>query len=360
MNTASLWNFSGNGDVSGNSNLDIQSLLDMEELLDKELEEAQEHRRICEIEERKALKAYRKAQRALIEANASCNKLYRQRELCSTRFRSFIMDDSNFLWSSGQHETLGNEFDLSKHISGNIHLAPTSSHQMQSGYVGYNQGGYDSSMQCINGALQNLSHEHENGQNLGSEPCSEPDASTSEPLPHKSRNLLNGISPQSNDLTVSADEDEEACHDLESVQPNFKYQQKDQIAERRQISTDNGHNNKLSAVSSQDPLLLEATLRSEPFARLGMRTFSKNSGSCFNVEPSVERRADNDIGSDKMQMSNGSIPSSGEQNQQHDIEGNFVRLGHCFEGVIWSIEYSFVSGCCYSCCLDPHPSGVVI
>ncbi|GAY45243.1 hypothetical protein CUMW_088050 [Citrus unshiu] len=184
--------------------------------------------------------------RALIEANASCTKLYRQRELCSARFRSFVMDDSNLLWSSGQHETLGNEFDLSKHVSGNMHLAPTSTHQMQSGY--------------------NFSHEHENGQNLGSEPCSEPDA-------------------------------------------------------RRQISTDYRHNNKLSAVSSQDPLLLEATLRSELFARLGMRTFSKDSGSCFNVEPSVEQRADNDIGSDKMQMSNGSVPSSGEQSQQHDIGG---------------------------------------
>ncbi|KDO67695.1 hypothetical protein CISIN_1g000307mg [Citrus sinensis] len=322
VNTASLGNFSGNGNVSGNSNVDIQSLLDMEELLDKELEEAQEHRRICEIEERKALKAYRKAQRALIEANASCTKLYRQRELCSARFRSFVMDDSNLLWSSGQHETLGNEFDLSKHVSGNMHLAPTSTHQMQSGYVGYNQGGYDSSMQCINGDLQNFSHEHENGQNLGSEPCSEQDASTSELLPRKSKNALNGISPQSNELMVSADEEEEACQlDLESVQPNFEYQQKDQIAEGRQISTDYRHNNKLSAVSSQDPLLLEATLRSELFARLGMRTFSKDSGSCFNVEPSVEQRADNDIGSDKMQMSNGSVPSSGEQSQQHDIGG---------------------------------------
>ncbi|KAJ0887593.1 putative tetratricopeptide-like helical domain superfamily, zinc-finger domain-containing protein [Helianthus annuus] len=49
--------------------MDIKSLLELEELQDKELDEAQEHRRKCEIEERNALKAYRKAQRDLAEAN---------------------------------------------------------------------------------------------------------------------------------------------------------------------------------------------------------------------------------------------------------------------------------------------------
>lgn len=61
--------------------LDFQSLVEVEESLDKELEEAQQHRRRCEIEERNALKAYRKAQKALLEADAGCTHLYRKREL---------------------------------------------------------------------------------------------------------------------------------------------------------------------------------------------------------------------------------------------------------------------------------------
>lgn len=349
VNNASSWNCLGNANVAGHSN--IQSLLDMEDLLDKELEEAQEHRRMCEIEERNALKAYRKAQRALLEANVRCNKLYRQRELCSARFRSFIMDDSNFLWSSSQHEPVGHELDLSKHIPDNMHLLPTPNHQTQSGFVGFSQGVFDSSIQGVNGAPLNLSHDHVNGQNLGSEPCSEPDASTSEMLPHKSKNAVNGLSPHSNELNVSADEDEEIYQlGHESVQRNLEYLQKDYISEGRQIRTNNRPNKKLSTDSSQDPLLLEATLRSELFARLGMRTLSKNSGSCFNVDPPVERGADNDTGSDKLQMSNGSVPSSGVQNQQHDVGGNRT----LFELVVWSTEYCLLVCFFYSIIVVQH------
>ncbi|XP_039044117.1 uncharacterized protein LOC120183507 [Hibiscus syriacus] len=92
QDTARLWKSLSNVNISGHSNVDvdIHSLVEIEENLDKELEEAQNHRRLCEIEERNALKAYRKAQRALIEANARCTVLYRERELCSARYRSLI------------------------------------------------------------------------------------------------------------------------------------------------------------------------------------------------------------------------------------------------------------------------------
>ncbi|XP_031270397.1 uncharacterized protein LOC116128784 isoform X2 [Pistacia vera] len=323
VNNASLWNCLGDANVSGHGNMDVQSILDMEELTDKELEEAQEHRRMCEIEERNALKAYRKAQRALIEANMRCTKLYRQRELCSARFRSFMMDESNLLWSSGLHEPVGNGLDLSNHVSENMDLIPTSSHQVQSAYDGFNRLGYDSNIQCVNGAPLITSYQHASGQNLGSEPCSEPDASTSEPLPRKTKNVVHGLSSPSNELNVSADENEETFPlDHESVQHNFEDNQKEQISEGRQMDKNSNVNKSSSIDGSKDSLLLEATLRSELFARLGVRTLSKNSGPCYNVEPSVERGPENDIGSDKMQTSNGSVPSSeGGQSQQHYIGG---------------------------------------
>lgn len=72
--------------MAEHNSIDIQLLVEMEESLDRELEEAQEHRHKCEIEERNALKAYRKAQRALIEANSRCTELYCKRELHSAHF----------------------------------------------------------------------------------------------------------------------------------------------------------------------------------------------------------------------------------------------------------------------------------
>ncbi|KAK1571340.1 hypothetical protein Q3G72_015369 [Acer saccharum] len=319
VNNVSMWNCLSDVNVSGHSNMDIQSILDVEELLDKELEEAQEHRRMCEIEERNALKVYRKAQRALIEANAGCSKLYRQRELCSARFRTFIMDDSNLLWSSRPHEPVGNQLDLSNHISQNI--IPMSSHQLQPGYDVFNRQEYDPSIQCPNDASLNAHapYQHANRQNLGSEPCSEPDASTSEPLPHNSKNAVNRLSSQSNEFNASADEDEETFPlDHESVQPNYEYQRRKHISDGGQMGTNIESSKKLS---TQDPLLLEATLRSELFARLGKRTLPKISDS-FNAEHSIERGLDNEIGSDKMQTSNGSFLSSeGGQNHQHDTGG---------------------------------------
>ncbi|XP_062203571.1 uncharacterized protein LOC133905819 [Phragmites australis] len=68
------------------------SLLELEELQERELEDAQEHRRKCEVEEREALRAYRKAQRALMEANERCTILRRKREICSAQVHGFIAD----------------------------------------------------------------------------------------------------------------------------------------------------------------------------------------------------------------------------------------------------------------------------
>ncbi|KAK6228013.1 hypothetical protein SCA6_000353 [Theobroma cacao] len=315
QNTANLWNCLGNVNVSGHCNVDIHSLDEIEEKLDKELEEAQEHRRICEIEERNALKAYRKARRALIEANARCRDLYRERELCSARFRSFIVDDSSLVWSSRQHEHSGIGLDTSDNVRENMDLVPMSSHRLQPDYDGFNEPAYDPNIQCINIAPRTMSHQHENGQNLGSEPCSEPDASTSEPFHHNSNNAANKVRSPCSPI-ISADEDEETSPmDHDSVQPSPGYQQKKQKSELTQKNANNESNN-------QDSLLLEATLRSELFARLGVRTSSKNIDSCDHGEPAVERGAENDVKSEKTQVSNGSLTlSEAEKKQLFDVSG---------------------------------------
>ncbi|VAI13993.1 unnamed protein product [Triticum turgidum subsp. durum] len=87
MENADLLNRSGQVGIRG-QNTTLLSLLEMEELQDRELEVAQEHRRKCEVEEREALRAYRKAQKALIEANERCTILRGKRENAG---RGFVM-----------------------------------------------------------------------------------------------------------------------------------------------------------------------------------------------------------------------------------------------------------------------------
>ena len=84
---------------AGGHNTRLFSLLEMEELQEKELEDAQEHRRKCELEEREALRAYRKAQRALLEANERCTILRRRREICSAQVHGLIAENSSLVQS---------------------------------------------------------------------------------------------------------------------------------------------------------------------------------------------------------------------------------------------------------------------
>ncbi|KAG8049005.1 hypothetical protein GUJ93_ZPchr0009g2253 [Zizania palustris] len=81
----------------GGQNTSLLSLFEMEEFQERELENAQEHRRKCEIEEREALRAYRRAQRALIEANERCAILRRKREVCSAQVHGLIAENSSLV-----------------------------------------------------------------------------------------------------------------------------------------------------------------------------------------------------------------------------------------------------------------------
>lgn len=341
LNNGSLWNYLSTVNVGEHSNTDIQSLVEMEESLDKELEEAQEHRRRCEIEERNAFKAYRKAQRALLEANSGCTELYRKRELHSTHFRSFIMNDSSLLWSSRQHEHVGIGKNPANDVSRNVSLMPTSSNQTQPEYDGCNQPGYGSNIHCGTGVPQNVSYRCVNGHNLGSEPCSEPAASTSEPLHHNSKNAVNGLCSPSNDPNISADEDEETFpSDHEDEQLNSQNQQREQNSVGRQTETNHHSSKNFSIDGSKDPLIYEATLRSELVSRLGMRTLSKNSASS-NLEPADELGTENDNGSERTQTSNGSVPfSETEKDQEYDIEGNSLQRETFFDAALGPYEVS--------------------
>ncbi|XP_016650143.1 PREDICTED: uncharacterized protein LOC103332619 isoform X3 [Prunus mume] len=317
LNNASLWNCFGNANVTTNG--DIHSLVEMEENLDKDLEEAQENRRRCEIEEKNALKAYRKAQRDLLQANVRCTDLYRQRELYSANLRSFIMDNSSLIWSSRQNEQAGIGLDLTNNVSENMDLIPTSGHQMHPEDDGCNPAACDSNIQCVNNAHIHTSYKHLSEQNMGTEPCSEPDSSTSEPVPLLGNNGADGICSPSNELNNSADEDEDEARfsfENESVQPNVLCHKNTDFG-NKQKEIDKESNRKMSIDSPQDPVLLERMLRSKLFATLGTKTLSKNSSSCNNTEVAVERGAKNGVRSEKPQEIKGSFPfSEGERNHE--------------------------------------------
>lgn len=303
--------------------MDIQPLVEIEELQDKELEEAQEQRRKCEIEERNALKAYRKAQRALIEANARCTYLYRKGELFSAQVRSLTMEDSNLFWTSRQHEHVAIGLNSSNNMSEfDLAQIPISSDQNQAKFNAFSNPGYDSNVQSVDGIPFSKSYQHVNGQNLGSEPCSEPDGSTSELLPHKGSNFANEMCSPSNDPNISGDEDENTFPSERASVPNTESWRREAVSEEREQEI-NGLNTKFTTDNPEDSLRLEATLRSELFARLGKRTLSKNNGLDYHVKPAVDREAENDLGRDKTRMRVQNIPfSNAEKTQQMDLGGN--------------------------------------
>ncbi|OIW07286.1 hypothetical protein TanjilG_11920 [Lupinus angustifolius] len=309
-------NHNGNANILEHSSIDLQSFFGMEELIDKELEEAQEHRHKCEIEERNALKVYLKAQRSLLQASVRCTDLYHKRELYASKLRSLILNNSSLSWTSGQqqHLEMGQDY-LPRHG----YEIPTSSSQRQAEYNDINNPSFDSNNQGINNGYSNTLYHRMNGTNLGSEPCIEPDASTSEPLLQRSNAADGGYSP-SDELGMSGNENEEmspAGHvsthlDVENL--------RNKDSKMKLMDIDIASNGKGSTDSLQDPLQLEAKLRSELFARIGTRAM-KSRNPCSNTEPAVERGAENEVGSEKSQVPHCVVPlSRAEENYLKGIE----------------------------------------
>ncbi|KAK7394229.1 hypothetical protein VNO78_14751 [Psophocarpus tetragonolobus] len=298
LSNAVLLNHNDNVNVSERSSLDLESLFSMEELIDKELEEAQEHRHKCEIEERNALKAYLKAQRSLLEANAQCTNLYHKRELYSAKLRSLILNNSGFSWSSGQHQHPDIGLGYLPRVG---YEMPTSSCQRQAEYNDINNPSFDSNNRDINNRHSNTSNHHVTGANLGSEPCGEPDASTSEPLPQRDNYAADGVYSPSDELDTSANENEEISPSGQvSSHHDTEYHRK-QDAMSKSMDIDTTSNTKFSTDNPQDSLLLEAKLRSELFARFAARA-KKTGNRCNDVEPAAERGAENEFGNDKTQV----------------------------------------------------------
>ncbi|XP_062092706.1 uncharacterized protein LOC133798443 isoform X2 [Humulus lupulus] len=333
LNNENFWNCSSNANVSERNGINVQSLVEMEDSLDKDLEEAQELRHRCEIEERNALKAYRKAQRNLIEANARCSDLYRKRELYSTHLRSFIMDNSDLLCSSRQNEKDGIGSDYSNNVSENMLLLPPSNHLVK--YNGFNPLGVGSNFHYINILPVQTSDRHANGQNLGSEPGSELDASTSEPLCCRDKAAADGVRSSSNDPNIDED-DESFSFERETVKPGFGCLTNDNsfVDMEKDVIMEPGR--KGSIDSSRESFLLEETLRSELFARLGAKNLSKTGGSCNNIPLTTEQGTENDVSSEKTQTSLQNFPSSEVEEgpgrlERSNSDAPDIQLEHCNE-----------------------------
>lgn len=328
--------------LSGTNNMDIHSLMEVEELHDKELEEAQEHRRTCEIEERNALKAYRKAQRATMEANSRCSYLYRKRELYSANFRSLMMDNPSMFWSSRLHDHFGPVPNSSNNICEVDMHVRTLNHQMESDLYAHNQ--------CIpaNVSPQHVCHHHEDEephededqhdvedqheeenhhedeQGLASNPCSEPDGSTSDPQKNENAEAnteANVARSQSNNLNMSVDEgDENFPNDDGAAEGNLVHQKKEEKYNEKETHV---YDDLRTLDSSQDSLLLEASLRSQLFARLGIKTPLNDSRSDQSLRPATDSSAQDD-GSGKVKTGVlDLILSEAEKDQSFDFGGTF-------------------------------------
>ncbi|XP_054801394.1 uncharacterized protein LOC129305366 isoform X2 [Prosopis cineraria] len=300
-NTELLNNFNDHANDSEHSNIDLNSFFEMEEFIDKELEEAQEHRHRCEVEERNALKAYLKAQRALIEANGRCTNLLRKREMYSAKLKSLILNNSGFSWSSGQHAHLDSGLD---YLPRHGYVIPTSSCQGLTEFNDVNQPGFDTTNQDVNNGPSNTMYHRMNGVNLGSEPCSEPDASTSEPLPRMANNTVDRVNSPSDELDASANDNEEMSPSHVSTDHGIVNQRK-QYSNASLMDRDTSSNARLSTEDPQDSLLLEAALRSELFARLGTRA-SESHSTCNNLGLAAKRGFENE----HRQIQDGVVPLS--------------------------------------------------
>ncbi|KVI06926.1 putative zinc-finger domain-containing protein [Cynara cardunculus var. scolymus] len=305
LNNSSFWNHFGATNMSKTGDMDIKSLLEIEELQDKELDEAQEHRRKCEIEERNALKAYRKAQRALVEANARCSYLYHKRELFSANLHSHVMEDSSMFWSNMPLEHTGAHVNTMTNMSeNNMHLVPISRHQLQNDFHLRDQHQYGLNVRSTDDL-------REDGKNLVSESCGEPDTSASEPQEEEKTNDVCSSLHETNTL---GEDEQTSAFELKAGDSSLDSQGEGICSERtKEINDDT-----MTLDPTEDSLLLEATLRSQLFARLGIKTSKKNELG-QSMETAVERE-DGEI-----MEGAGNIPSpETEKDQLNDFEGTYV------------------------------------
>ncbi|OVA18313.1 siRNA-mediated silencing protein NRDE-2 [Macleaya cordata] len=278
-----LYNHLGDQNLLADNSMYVQTLMNMEEMQDKELDEAQEHRRRCEVEERNALKAYRKAQSALVEANTRCTYLFRRRELFSAQIQACIMEDSSSLWSSRCHKHTETGLNSLDNVPGTeVDQFPPSSHQIRAQFEGLNRLSSDK-IQCKDVAL--LSPQHRGGLNVVSQPCTE----------------------------LDADEDEDAFTvDHKTIQSRLLCENEENF-EKGVMDINEEPERNTPADNAQDCALLEASLRSELFARLGSKTVSNNSGLHCSAGSTVNKGVECFVENNKSQIGVSKQPLVGEE-----------------------------------------------
>ncbi|KAG8093095.1 hypothetical protein GUJ93_ZPchr0012g19491 [Zizania palustris] len=234
-------------------NTSLLSLLEMEEFQERELEDAQEHRRKCEVEEREALRSYRRAQRALIEANERCVILRRKRDVCSAQIHGLIAENSSLVQPLGI-QNVGDSFVMPSLL--NSQISPDC--QMPE-----NQGD-----RCGTPYTDKPPQQPVDKHEAQSHYCDELAASTADP---KFVSTVNGNSTPSDYM-----ED-----DL--LFPSTKQARSDGISNLVNHIEENVHvypeeNRKTSGESVQDYGLLEASLRSRLVERFGKKQYLNNAG----------------------------------------------------------------------------------
>ncbi|CAH9113354.1 unnamed protein product [Cuscuta europaea] len=294
--------------MSRNSGMDLQSLLDTEELHDKQLEEAQEYRRKCEIEERNALNSYRKAQKALIEANARCSALFSKREIYSAQLRRLMIENPvypNTLFPLGSH--IETDFNPSTNYGANRHLMLSSCCPAQLDCDGRDHQMRDAEFHSAFEAMQNASDMHvDDREKVTSDPFSEPDVSTSEL--NKVNHKESGVCLQADDISMSAEEEDGLLQ--RSPQNSSEYQGEGAFGVVQEKEANDVPERQLAMDSSRDTLLLEASLRSQLFERLKMKALPKKVGGSPNVETITESLLEVDDFGRRMGLSSGNISSS--------------------------------------------------
>ncbi|XP_042387873.1 uncharacterized protein LOC121979974 isoform X1 [Zingiber officinale] len=235
----------------------LESLLELEELQDKELEKAQEFRQRCELEERLALKSYRKAQKDLINANERCAVLYRNRETISTKLQNLMLESSNFVWQSSKQDHGG-----CVHSRLGYHV-PAEGQTSELLYERSNRGLLEDT--SLDVSLR-MTHRHGSCSNQ----YSESDDSTSD---HRDKSTTNGLSSPASSPNMSTDDDRE----------NLVLDKREVVSNLACSPNVDSHADVTSDLdvrkegNSQD-YDLEAALRSKLVAKFGMRTFCKSDG----------------------------------------------------------------------------------
>ncbi|XP_074592620.1 uncharacterized protein LOC141848486 isoform X2 [Curcuma longa] len=231
----------------------LESLLDLEQSQDRELEEAQELRRRCELKERLALKAYRKAQKDLINANKKCAILYRNRETISAKLQTLMMEPSNSVWQSSKH---GHAERIHSKLGYHVPAEGQTSEVL-----------YDKNHGLLNDTFLDVSLRMMKHGSCSNQ-YSEHDDSTSD---HRDKNATNGLSSPALFPNMSTDDDEEnLVFDKRDVESNLAYSPNvenyaEGISDLDTKKEGNSHDYDL-----------EAVLRSKLVAKFGMKTFCKN------------------------------------------------------------------------------------